>query len=163
MRCSNAPVARLTCTEANFALHAVAVSAVCNAFNTLALGLMALMRFESKSMLHTRSSLPLTLTLALALALALTLALLLLLTLTLPVPRTRGACCLQSLKVRQLELRDKLQQIVHGFQHQDQHTAADTFWRSWSMTIIQLHAKAQETMEMIPGTHTTAYHSCPPG
>ena len=37
-------------------LDALAVSAVCNAFNTLALGLMALMRFESKSVLHTRCS-----------------------------------------------------------------------------------------------------------
>ena len=32
--------------------HAVAVSAICNASNTLLLGLMALMRFETKSMLH---------------------------------------------------------------------------------------------------------------
>ena len=90
------------------------VSAFCNASNTLVLGLMALMRFESKSMLHTK-----------------------------------GACTLQSLKVRQIELRDKLQQIVHGFQHDDQHEAADTFWRSWSATIEALNAKAQETMEMI--------------
>ena len=50
-----------------------AVSALCNAMNTIALGLMALMRFESKSSLHTQ-----------------------------------GACTLQSLKVQQLELRDKL-------------------------------------------------------
>ena len=55
-------------------LHSpVAVSALCNAMNTIALGLMALMRFESKSSLHTQ-----------------------------------GACTLQSLKVQQLELRDKL-------------------------------------------------------
>ena len=47
---------------------------MCNATNTVALGLMALMRFESKSSLHTQ-----------------------------------GACTLQSLKVQQLELRDKLQ------------------------------------------------------
>jgi len=90
------------------------VSAICNASNTLLLGLMALMRFESKSMLHTQ-----------------------------------GACTLQSLKVKQIELRDKLQQIVHGFQHEDQHEAADTFWRSWSSTVESLNAKAQETMEMI--------------
>ena len=51
----------------------MAVSALCNAMNTIALGLMALMRFESKSSLHTQ-----------------------------------GACTLQSLKVQQLELRDKL-------------------------------------------------------
>ena len=49
----------------------MAVSAICNASNTLLLGLMALMRFESKSQLHTQ-----------------------------------GACTLQSLKVRQVELRD---------------------------------------------------------
>ena len=52
----------------------MAVSALCNAMNTITLGLMALMRFESKSSLHTQ-----------------------------------GACTLQSLKVQQLELRDKLQ------------------------------------------------------
>ena len=127
-------------------LDALAVSAVCNAFNTLALGLMALMRFESKSVLHTRCSPAASpspspspsLSFSQAPAVAPVLAL------------VRGACCLQSLKVRQLELRDKLQQIVHGFQHQDQHTAADTYWRGWSVTIVQLHAKAQETMEMIP-------------
>ena len=146
MRASNAPILRLTRTATDVTLDALAVSAVCNAFNTLALGLMALMRFESKSVLHTRclpaaspspspspspSRSP---SQAPAVAPAL----------------VRGACCLQSLKVRQLELRDKLQQIVHGFQHQDQHTAADTYWRGWSVTIVQLHAKAQETMEMIP-------------
>ena len=111
---------------------------------------MALMRFESKSVLHTRCSpaaspspspslsLSFSFSPSQAPAVAPVLAL------------VRGACCLQSLKVRQLELRDKLQQIVHGFQHQDQHTAADTYWRGWSVTIVQLHAKAQETMEMIP-------------
>ena len=91
------------------------VSALCNAMNTIALGLMALMRFESKSSLHTQ-----------------------------------GACTLQSLKVQQLELRDKLQQIVHGIHHEDSPEAANTFWRGWSETIGSLHAKAQETMEMTP-------------
>ena len=133
-------------------LDALAVSAVCNAFNTLALGLMALMRFESKSVLHTRCSpaaspspspsLSLSFGFSFSPSQAPAVAPVLAL--------VRGACCLQSLKVRQLELRDKLQQIVHGFQHQDQHTAADTYWRGWSVTIVQLHAKAQETMEMIP-------------
>jgi len=91
------------------------VSALCNAMNTIALGLMALMRFESKSSLHTQ-----------------------------------GACTLQSLKVKQLELRDKLQQIVHGIHHEDSPEAANTFWRGWSETVGSLHAKAQETMEMTP-------------
>ena len=38
----NAPILRLTRTAADVTLDALTVSAVCNAFNTLALGLMAL-------------------------------------------------------------------------------------------------------------------------
>lgn len=37
-------------------LHAVAASSICNATNTLALGLMAIMRFESRSALHARGA-----------------------------------------------------------------------------------------------------------
>ena len=91
------------------------VSAICNATNTIAIGLLALLRFESKSSLHTQ-----------------------------------GACTLQSLKVRQIELRDKLQQIVHGFKTEDHAEIMDSFWRSWSETMDSLQSKAQEVMEMIP-------------
>ena len=95
----------------------VAVSAFCNALNTLMLGLMALMRFESKSMLHTKGACTLQ-------SLKVRQVELRDQTPPLPLPlslhRTLTVSLASTLTVTpayQIELRDKLQQIVHGFQH----------------------------------------------
>ena len=44
---------------------------------------------------------------------------------------------------------------MHGYQHADQHEAANTYWRGWNVTHMQLHAKATETMQVIPSADAT--------
>ena len=89
--------------------------AILNSCNTIALGLLALLKYQSKADLHENA-----------------------------------AASLQSLKVQVQELRDELDHLIQGTQHDSTVKAMEVFLRTFHQKFTSIYAKNEEIADMAP-------------
>ena len=89
--------------------------AILNSCNTIALGLLALLKYQSKADLHENA-----------------------------------AASLQSLKVQVQELRDELDHLVQGTQHDSSVKSMEVFMRTFQTKFTSIYAKNEEIADMAP-------------